>query len=524
MTLTPRPYQLQAVQSIFDYYGNGGTGNCVIALPTGLGKSLLPAMFIKHVLGVWPNQRFLMVTHSRTLIDQNYKQMLRWWPNAPIGVYSAGLKRREYMFPVVYGGIASMHKKAELFGHRDICFVDEAHMISPTEDTMYQRLFSDLRAINPNIKIVGMTATDFRPNHGSIIDGKLFHAKCYDGVSYKQFNQYIADGYMAPLVGKPTNVFVDTSKLSTSQGDFNQGELESAVNAVTREGLNEFAQIAADRRAWLMFAGGIDNAEFMAQTLRDMGFPGAAVHSKLSNDEQDLHKDRFLRGEYRFLCNFSQLTTGYDNPAIDALGVFRATKSPNLHVQIGGRGTRIAPGKIDCLYADFGRNIERLGLINDPRIPQKKSGGKGEIPVKICDHCGVYNHISARVCDSCGAEFEFKVKITKSAIASEVLRNDNPVVETFTVSSIIYRRHKDMMKVSYTCGLRVFSEIISFENPRAAKFTADWWRQRSAEEIPLTTELALTMAKELRKPERIIVWLNRMYEGKVMPRIQNVEF
>lgn len=530
MTLTPRPYQRQAVQSIFDYYSNGGQGNCLIGLPTGLGKSLLPAMFIREVMGIWPNQRFAVVTHSRKLIAQNYDKMLDLWPNAPIGVYSAGMKRKESIFPIVYGGIGSMYKKAELFGHRDIIFVDEAHCISPEENTMYQRLFTDLRLINPNLKIVGLTATMFRAKVGRLDDGNLFHGIAYDGTAYQAFNQFIADGYMAPLTGRPTTIKVETSKIGIRNGEFMSAELESAVNAITREGLAEFAQLAADRNCWLIFSGGIDNAEFMASVLNEMGIPTAAVHSKMDNDEIDRRLLAHSKGELRALTNYGILTTGYDCPQIDAIGMFRATMSPNLHVQMAGRGTRIYPGKTDCLFADYGRNIERLGVINDPKIPQRKDkGGNGEIPIKICDNCGVYNHISARVCQSCNSPFEFQVKITKEAKATEVLRIDEePRIESFPVNSIVYSVYsKDGnkgLKVSYTCGLRTFTEYVPVENQRGKKFTLDWWRQRSQYELPSEFAEVVKATDYLRRPVGLKVWVNNRFNGKIIPKIRGYEW
>lgn len=530
MTLTPRPYQRQAVQSVFDYYSNGGQGNCLIGLPTGLGKSLLPAMFIREVMGIWPNQRFAVVTHSRKLISQNYDKMLDLWANAPIGVYSAGMKRKESIFPIVYGGIGSMYKKAELFGHRDMLWVDEAHCISPEENTMYQRFFTDMKLINPNLKIVGLTATMFRAKIGRLDDGNLFHGIAYDGTAYQAFNQFIADGYMAPLTGRPTKVLIDREKLSVRNGEFASGELESAANAIAREGLFEFAQLAADRHCWLIFAGGIDNAEFMANVLNEMGIPTAAVHSKMKNDEIDRRLEAHSKGELRAITNYGILTTGYDCPQIDAIGMFRATMSPNLHVQMAGRGTRVFPGKIDCLYADYGRNIENLGPINDPKIPQKKDkGGNGEIPIKICSICGVYNHISARVCQSCGSAFSFEVKITKEAKATEVLRIDEePRVESFPVNSVVYSTYtKDGnkgLKVSYTSGIRTFSEYVPIGNPKGRKFALDWWRQRNEYDMPDDVELIREWSGLLRVPTGLKVWVNNRYNGKISPKIRGYEW
>ena len=58
-------------------------------------------------------------------------------------------------------------------------------------------------------------------------------------------------------------------------------------------------------------------------------------------------------------------------------------------------------GKANCLVLDFATNTKRLGPINDPVIPRKKGEGAGDVPVKLCDHCGAFNHIKVKFCSNC---------------------------------------------------------------------------------------------------------------------------
>ena len=50
-----RWYQDEAEYSIFDYFQRGGVGNPVVAMPTGTGKSVVIANFIRRIFGYWPN-------------------------------------------------------------------------------------------------------------------------------------------------------------------------------------------------------------------------------------------------------------------------------------------------------------------------------------------------------------------------------------------------------------------------------------------------------------------------------------
>ena len=120
-----RDYQREGLNAIWSYFAEGNKGNPCIAWPTGTGKSVVPAEFIRTAMLQYPNQRFLMITHVKELIAQNAEVMHHIWPNAPLGIYSAGLKQKQYTLPIVFGGIQSMIKHPALFGHRDMIWIDE---------------------------------------------------------------------------------------------------------------------------------------------------------------------------------------------------------------------------------------------------------------------------------------------------------------------------------------------------------------------------------------------------------------
>jgi AraC-like DNA-binding protein len=46
------------------------------------------------------------------LIQQNFMTMLRAWPEAPAGIYSAGLSRRDIRAQILFAGIQSIHRHA----------------------------------------------------------------------------------------------------------------------------------------------------------------------------------------------------------------------------------------------------------------------------------------------------------------------------------------------------------------------------------------------------------------------------
>lgn len=544
-----RPYQIDGLNAIWDYYEKGNKGNACLAWPTGTGKSVVPAIFIESVMRLWPTQRFLMITHVKELIQQNYNVLLKVWFNAPVGIYSAGLKQKDYAHSIVYGGIQSMIKNPMQFGFRDMIFIDEAHLISQEDSSMYLTFIAAMKLINPNLKVIGLTATPFRMGQGYITDGGLFTDIVHDLTSMDNFNKLISDGYLAPLIPLRTKTELNVNEVSVQKGEFVASSLQKAVDKqeITFQGLREVVDAGADRNAWLLFASGIEHAEHIAEMLGSFGIDCAPIHSKRPSNYNDDAINAFKSGELKSLVNYGKLTTGFDYPSIDLIGMFRPTLSVPLWIQMLGRGTRpVYPAgmpletveqrleairsshKQNCLVMDFARNTPRLGPINDPQIPRKKGEGQGEVPIKICDNCGAYNHTRVQFCCQCGNEFEFKIKIKAKAGTEELIRTNDkietPIIELFDVDRVSYHRHikidrktktplsAPMIKVQYMCGLRMFNEWVLMQGTGLNLHKAhEWWRMRTKENIPVTTDEALSRLSELRVPRKIEVHVNLKY-------------
>lgn len=528
-----RYYQKDAVEAIYRYFYNA-SGNPVVAMPTGTGKSLVIGEFVRSVISAYPTQRIMMLTHVKELIAQNFEKLLALWPTAPAGIYSAGLGRRDTRFPITFAGIASVAKKPLYFGHVDLVLIDECHLVSPKATTMYCAFLNELRRVNPHLKVIGFTATNYRMGLGHLTKGGLFTDVCFDITTLGEFNKLVDEGYLAPLVPKRTSIELDTSSVAVHGGEFVQKALQAAVDKeeITRVALNEITHHAAmeGRKSWLIFASGVQHARHIAEALVDRGVSAVSVDSDMAVEERDEVIRGFRTGRYTAIVNNNILTTGFDHPSIDLIGMLRPTRSTGLWVQMLGRGTRPAPGKENCLVLDFAGNTRRLGPINDPVIPKPKGAGGGTAPVKVCEVCGTYNHASVRECANCGHEFPRPVNIETRASTEELLRRDREPIEapqyiTLDVSSISYRPYAKKgsppsLLVSYFCGLRMFKEWVCLEHKGFPRHQAhEWWLNRTYEDVPETVHEALDYLDALRKPKRIRVWINKEY-----PEIVDYEF
>lgn len=529
MLLVPRSYQTECVHSFFDYFMRA-TGNPVAALPTGTGKSVIIAMFLEQVFRYYPNQKILVLTHVKELIQQNYGKLMAVWPGAPAGINSSALGKRDIHDRIVFAGIQSVAKSAHLFGHVDIIIIDEAHLVSPTDNTMYQGFIRQLRQVNPYIKVMGLTATPWRMGQGHICgEGSLFTDVCFDITGVDAFNRLIAEGYLAPLIAKRTKTLLDVDGVHMRGGEFIAGELQAAVNKdeITRAALAEAVVMGQDRKKWLIFAAGTDHSDSISQMLEaEYGIVCPSVHSKAGGRDEAIEALR--NGDVRAVVNNNILTTGVDVPDLDFIVVLRPTGSAVLWVQMLGRGTRPFAGKDNCLVGDFAGNTKRLGPINDPVIPRKKGEKAGTAPVRECERCETYNHASARTCINCGFVFPPpQTKITTFASTEEVLKGELPETQNFKVDHISYAEHQKLgkppgIRVTYYSGLNLtFSDFVLPEHEGwGARNARHWWKLRSDEPMPQTTAAMLEVIDKVKAPTHLRVWTNK----KPYPQIMNYCF
>lgn len=525
-----RYFQDEAVDNTFAFLQSGKRGNPLIALPTGTGKSFVIARIIERAMRTWPGVRIIALTHVKELVKNNSERLKEFWPSAPYGINSAGLKQRDFELPIIFGGIKSVVGHNERIGPRHIIIIDEAHLLNPKADTMYQQYIAENSKLT-NCVVIGTTATPFRIGQGKLTDEGIFTDIVSDWTSLDKFNQLLADGFLAPLITKKTAVTYDVSNVSLgSDGDFSKSGLEGAVDTsdINYQVCRELVQYGYDRQCWLIFAAGIKHAEHIAEMLRTFGVTAQAIHSKNEGMRDTLISD-FKTGKLRCLVNNNILTTGFDHPPIDFVGMLRPTVSTGLWVQMLGRATRPSPetGKANALVLDFAGNTPRLGPINDPVIPRRKGeGAPGTPPIKICPNCGAYNHASVRICSYCGYEFPQLVALTPTAGIDELIKSDQPQFEWHDVTRMIYTKYSPtgkppMLKATYVSNLRSFDELVLLEHPSGIRHKAiAWWKRRmNVSEAPPTVDEALMWTTRLMVPRRIQVWINKKF-----PEIVAVEF
>jgi len=515
--LTLRPYQREAVAAVYDHLRRRDD-NPVVVIPTGGGKTPVMATLCDDAVSRWGG-RVLVLAHVKELLAQTAGTLDRMAPQLHVGLYSAGLKRRDTEHPVIVAGIQSVYRRAaDLCSEQafDLVIIDEAHMIPPEGDGMYRTFLTEAKVVNPPLRVIGLTATPFRMTSGVICrDDHFLNHVCYD-VGVKEL---IRDGYLCALRTKAGVTKADTSDLHIRGGEFIASEVEDLMDrdSLVHSACAEIIEQTRDRRSVLIFAAGIDHGRHVVEILRrEHGVECGFVTGETPTAQRDALIGRFKRqggrelfGEakpLKYLCNVNVLTTGFDAPNTDCVAMLRPTMSPGLYYQMVGRGFRLCEGKADCLVLDFGGNVLRHGPVDAIRISEPEKGN-GEAPAKECPQCQALIHAAYAVCPECGYEFPPPQRTRHDATASsdgilsgQATNTEYDVRDTYY--SVHVKRdagpdHPRSMRVEYQVGWQqYFSEWVCFEHTGYARAKAEaWWRKRSDDPVPGTAEEAVELAE-----------------------------
>jgi DNA repair protein RadD len=489
-----RPYQETAIVAIKNSLSD--PGGSIVVIPTGGGKSLLISKTCELFSG-----RAMVLSHRKELIEEvsRHADIIGI---EDVGIFSAGLNRRDRANKVIVGGIQSV-VRANGMGEFDAIIVDECHRISTKNEGNYRKLI----AAYPSAKLIGFTATPYRLVGGPLTSGKTpIFSKIIHTSSISELTEA---GFLSPLRINAAGFF-DEAGVHKRGGEFIQSELDKALSSDSDEmakACNEALLLSTGRSKIIVFAAGLAHAGRIKDYLVSMGESCDAVFGETENREEII--DLFREGKIRWLVNVELFGEGFNVKDIDCVVMMRPTCSKGLMVQQIGRGLRIADGKQDCRILDFVGNIDRLGAIDI--LPEPKVEGQDDKVVPFpCSSCRDY--IFRYPCEFCG--FKPEPKDTRSPESYQSLLDGINKENVIKVRYSPYKKIKDKnvvsltMRVTYTCETMEISEWISVENTGYARQKAEnWWHARTAgEKLPKTVDEAVRIAPFWLKDPTSLIW------------------
>ena len=533
MKIELRNYQQEAVDAVYRYLREHDDNPCVV-LPVGTGKSVVLAKIATDAVTKW-NGRVLVLAHVKELLEQNAEKIRFLSPELKVGIYSAGLKSRDTKENVIVAGIQSVYNKACDLDAFDIVIVDEAHLIPTEGDGMYRKFLADEKVINPNVRVIGFTATPFRLKGGLICKpDNILNAVCYEA----GLKEMIVQGFLSPLVPKAGSTMVDFDSLHIRGGEFVSDEMEILMNneKLVNNACREIVELTKDRNAVLIFGVSVDHCKSIKKHIEEYsGEECAIVTGDTPAADRALILDR-IRGKeitmdlfgnkmpkLRYLVNCAVLTTGFDAPNIDCVAILRPTASPGLLIQMVGRGVRLSPatGKQNCLVLDYGENILRHGPLDAIRVNDRKGVKHDkEKPAKKCPKCNALIETARMTCPACGYKFPPKELKHDGAASIDGLLTGQVTNIEYNVTSVSYSRWTKRkaenapptVMVEYCIGLNKYQrEWLCPEHTGYARQKFEkWWEEHNCAdyaEAPTSVEevIALANSGQIKRPVRITV-------------------
>jgi superfamily II DNA or RNA helicase len=343
---TLRPYQRAAVEAIVEAR-RAGTRRMVVCLPTGAGKTVVFAHLARMA-----RRQVLVLAHREELLSQARDKIEKAMDGASVVAIEQGAKKAPADAKILVCSIRSLHegRLRKVVQGRDLGLIiyDECHHAA-AEDNL--RVLKQLGAFTVDWTgtLLGFTATTARG------DGQGLDAVFERIVYARTLSEMIDDGYLVRLRGFRVATSADLGQLSGGSGlDFREEELEEAVDIEERNALvaRSIQELGRDRRT-IAFCVTVRHARNLCKALNHLGVPAGLVHGAMPTEVRVKALSDFRDGKTQVITNVGVLTEGFDDPGVSCVAMVRPTRSEGFYAQCVGRGTRLHPGKKDCLILDF---------------------------------------------------------------------------------------------------------------------------------------------------------------------------
>lgn len=286
----------------------------------------------------------------------------------------------------------------------DTVICDEAHHC--IEGSSWGKVISYWRKANPNLTVIGVTATPER------LGGEGLRGMFDTMVLGPTVKELIALGALCNYRMFAPAGPVDTSKMHTRGGDFVKAELEAimANGAIVGNAITHYTKHCNGAPA-AAFCVSRQHALDTAERFRSAGYRAVNIDGSMSKEIRRSLIADVRRGALNVVTSCDLLGEGLDVPGLHAAILLRPTQSLALYLQQIGRVLRPADNKPYATILDHVGNSSRHGLPDDDRAwsldgRPKKDREKSSQQSKSCKKCFAANTPSAIKCRECGVPFE----------------------------------------------------------------------------------------------------------------------
>lgn len=361
----------------------------MVQMPTGTGKTHVLAAIVEMYLKkyVW------VVAHRRELVSQIKDTLARFFPDLDsekIQVTSIQWLSRHYR---------------EIKEKPSLIVIDEAHHA-------LAETYAEVMNAYPKAKKLGLTATPYRMN------GKGF-ADLFDALLCSwNMERFIAEGrlslydYYSIKPDSADQILVDSLQKRGADGDYQQKELNMVMDVrPSLERLCLTVKQYVPGKKGIVYAISIQHAEHIAEFYRENGIKAVAISSKTPLAERKDLIERFKSSslsssiksasnaseEIEVLVSVDLFSEGFDCPDVEFIQLARPTLSLAKHMQMVGRGLRVAEGKEYCVILDNVGLYKRFGLPSVDRDWQSMFEGRTSLEDVLQETCMQVNSHNCRM-------------------------------------------------------------------------------------------------------------------------------
>jgi DNA repair protein RadD len=475
-----RPHQVEVVEKIRQGFSNGHRCQLLYA-PTGFGKTEVAMSIMKAVSENY--KKTAMVMDRIVLVDQTSARLdkygidhgvmqsthWRYRPHERIQVCSAQTLERRKTFPDI-----------------NLLIIDECHIS--------RRGVNKFIKDNPQIKVIGLTASPFTKGLGSIYT----HI-----VGAKATGDLVKDGWLCPL-----RVFIakeiDMEGAKKVAGEWSADDVTERGIRITGDIVTEWEkktmEVFGKAAKTIVFCSGVAHGRHLQQKFAEHGYRFESISYKEDDEFKRATIEDFSKPDTQIhgLIATDILTRGFDVTDV-MIGVSARpfSKSFSSHVQQMGRVMRPHEGKEFGVWLDHSGNFlrfrsdwdrlytEGVKTLDSSGEKAKKEPTEREKKEATCPKCKALWKLGSQTCVECGYERPLKQVLTipgelqELAEANRKLQIDN---RQFYAELMYYGQLKKYKEgwaaVKYKEKFGVYPHGIRVEpSPTSAK-TMGWIKSR----------------------------------------------
>ena len=425
--LALREHQQDVVDKLSEGFNNGHRCQILYA-PTGMGKTEVAISIMKSYAEQF--KKVAMVMDRIVLVEQTSLRLGKY--NIPHGVLQAGHWRHRPHEHIQICSAQTLEAR-NITPDMELLIIDECHV---------QRAgILEIIENNPNLKVIGLTATPFASNMG----------KTYSHVVNAPTTKELIDKeWLCPL-----KVFIakeiDMSGAKKVAGEWSEGEASSRAMRITGDVVAEWYkkthEVFGKPVKTIVFCSGVKHGKDLEKKFKEAGYNFVSISYKEDDEFKRQAIEEFSKPDSTIqgLIATDILTRGFDvSDVMIGVSARPFSKSLSSHVQQLGRVMRPHEGKDFALWLDHSGNYLRFrndwddlyeygvkelkeGKETTKAEPTEKEkrdskcpacGGLWTSPTNICDECGFEKVNTKEVISVAGELRELDAKKQQKAIDS----------------------------------------------------------------------------------------------------------